>query len=453
MNVNLTIKASKKTAQRFIVHCVTTLCFTMMMCTNIYAQSNSSAPVSASERWAASKEMFSTPTSADAACAYFTTDHKGNPVLCWTQEEPSVAKPKKSPQVKREQGSAMLYYAIFERTSGLWSAPVAVTSIRNTGFHPESMNKVAFKADGTVVAVCEVKKPTSANPYAGEIHYTQSADGGKTWSGVKPLHRNVTPNTGHAFFDITRLPDGEIGASWLDVSNEKAKGGGRPVHFSKTEPGKGFVYELCVDSLACECCRTEMYADPAGRIHIAYRDIIPTNGGTIRDMAHVVSTDAGKTFTVPTRIAADNWLVNGCPHTGPSLAANKTGLAAVWFTGATKAVHFAKSDPNASGFQAASPVDENARHPQLIAVADDALALVYETTIADNTVVALQWGKSLGSVQQSASAGITNKALVVREGVFPVLCSLDASSVLVACTVSGGERSRVICHKVEIPIP
>ena len=33
------------------------------------------------------------------------------------------------------------------------------------------------------------------------------------------------------------------------------------------------------------------------------------------------------------RISQDNWVISGCPHTGPAMAENKEGIHFTWFTG------------------------------------------------------------------------------------------------------------------------
>ncbi len=68
-------------------------------------------------------------------------------------------------------------------------------------------------------------------------------------------------------------------------------------------------------------------------MHVLYRGIIDDS---IRDMVHMMSTDAGKTFTAPERISNDNWVLNGCPHTGPAMTENADGLHFSWFTGGLK---------------------------------------------------------------------------------------------------------------------
>src|SRR6187399_3117706 len=67
--------------------------------------------------------------------AYFTTDQLGNPVLCWTAGE---------------QEKSLLYYSVYNKKSGTFGKSILVTPSKGTSMHGESMNKLAFKNDGTV---------------------------------------------------------------------------------------------------------------------------------------------------------------------------------------------------------------------------------------------------------------------------------------------------------------
>jgi YHS domain-containing protein len=124
------------------------------------------------------------------------------------------------------------------------------------------------------------------------------------------------------------LSDGEVGACWLDQSFDP-KVGGRPVKFAKTNPENRFQNELIIDSVACQCCRIAMSGDN-GKITVAFRDII---NDSIRDMSVSSSDDNGKTFTSAIPFSNDNWIINGCPHNGPSLALSGSSVYAAWFTG------------------------------------------------------------------------------------------------------------------------
>src|SRR5690606_26476941 len=110
---------------------------------------------------------------------------------------------------------------------------------------------------------------------------TESHDGGAQWSSPRYLHvGDTTRGLGRSFFDVARLPDGEVGAIWLD---SRYRGAGSALMFAKTEGKAGFVKDKVVDTGTCECCRTELKVTENGDIHMFYRKIWQDS---VRDIAH-----------------------------------------------------------------------------------------------------------------------------------------------------------------------
>ncbi|RIV24964.1 exo-alpha-sialidase [Fibrisoma montanum] len=279
-----------------------------------------------------------------------TTDAAGNPLLSWVEKE--------------SDNAASFYFARSSDGGRTFGEKVHVKAPANISVHAEGMPKLAVKADGTILALFEVSKPTADSPRASDLLYVTSADGGKTWTQPKPVHRDTTPGKGHSFSDLTRLPNGEIGLVWLDekLSNQE----GRSVKFVQTKPGGGFTPEVVVDENACQCCRTNVFADTDGRIHLTYRDLLP-NGD--RDISHVVSTDGGRTFSRPQVVFADHWTVNACPHTGPVVAQAGHELFATWFSGKEDAIGLRLARFGSPRLEAII-LSSRAKHPQVVAVGD-----------------------------------------------------------------------------------
>lgn len=314
------------------------------------------------------KTMPVTDANVEATGPYFTHDQKGKPVLCWTEK------------VSDEEGY-ILKFAGYNLQENRFDKPITVEPSKGTRSHPESMNKVAFKEDGTIVALYAVKHVTKENPFAGSVFYTISVDQGNTWAPAAFLHSDTLPIYGRGFFDLTTLPDGEVGAVWLDGRFAEADTGSA-LFFAKTEKGKGFGIDKQIAESTCECCRTDLYVDTKDQIHVAYRDILfslAAVGEQVRDIAHVVSQDHGKSFSQAQRISADNWAIEGCPHTGPSLASNQQGLHAVWFTaGGQPGLYYAFAEETEGSFGNRQLLSKNGRHPQMMALSESELAMVWE---------------------------------------------------------------------------
>jgi len=301
-------------------------------------------------------------STANAANPYLTKNHLGQPVLCWTEE------------LSQEAGFVMKY-AVFDPENAAFGKVVTVGPSQGTAAHPENMNKVAFRSDGTVLAVFSKKHPTEENRFAGSIYYTQSTNGGSSWAAPARLHSDSAKDVGRGYFDLATLPDGEVGAIWLD-GRQGREIKGSALYFAKTEGHLGFGQDKAVGTGTCECCRTDLYVDAEGTLHMAYRDIL---NDSIRDIVHRYSTDNGATFSEARRISLDNWVIHGCPHTGPSLADNAEGLHAVWFTAAgNPGVYLTATGNKEAAFSPRSKISDHARHPQMAALPGDRLVLVWD---------------------------------------------------------------------------
>ncbi|GAB4027855.1 sialidase family protein [Spirosoma gilvum] len=282
-----------------------------------------------------------------------TTDAAGNPLLSWVE--------------KLSEKEAAFYFAISTDGGQTFGEKIRVKAPAGLSAHAEGMPKLAVKSDGTMLAIFEVPRPTAESRFAGDLLYTLSTDGGKNWTDYRPVHQDATPGKSHSFADITRLPNGEIGAVWLD---EKLPGQeGRPVVFAQTTKGKGFGSAVLVDENACQCCRTNVFVDSQKRIHLTYRDMVSTGTGKVadRDMSTSVSADGGKTFSKPQVVFADHWQVAACPHAGPVMAQLGNDMLVTWFSGreGSAGLRLARlgSDKLVS-----SVLTNRAKHPQISAV-------------------------------------------------------------------------------------
>lgn len=192
--------------------------------------------------------------------------------------------------------------------------------------HAEGMPKLAYKADGTCILLYEMNRPTSASRFNGDLLYAMEVNG--VWQKPQYIHKDTAAGLSHSFGKIISLPNGEVRAYWLDV---KAGPKGRTLVTADTSPGNGFGVMKTIDQQTCECCRIDALADLKGNVDVIYRDL---NDQGERDMGYLHSSDFGKTYSEPVSLYEDHWLVNACPHAGPSLARGAKGLEATWYTGA-----------------------------------------------------------------------------------------------------------------------
>lgn len=363
--------------------------------------------------------------SSVSEASFLTSDHKGNPVLTW---------------VEKSIKGVFLYYAISLDTGRTFGVPVRVPTTKGLSSHNESMPKIAFKRNGDAVVVFQKRKPTSENQYAGVLLYTQLLEGSKKWSNPKMLHSDTSSGIGRNFFDITRLPDGEIGAIWLDGRNKYENGSS--VYFAKTNAKNGFDSEIQIGEKTCQCCRTDIYVDHKDNINVAYRDILKDS---IRDIVHIISKDLGNTFSLPVVISEDNWVLNGCPHSGPVMAETSSGLDFFWFTrgGGTGVYHTSKEFMN-QNFKKRDLINSQARHPQAASLSKDEVAIVWDeyyekTDFYCNRIRVLIKNKS----KENISNYITSESI---NALYPAVLKLNNGNLLISWTQKIDGDSQV-CYK------
>lgn len=307
-----------------------------------------------------------------AAGAYFTKNQNGNPVLVWTE---AVS--------ENEQDGNIIKFTTLKNDGNEIGAIQEIPTSKGCRQHDESMSKIAFKKDGTIVAVYSKRTPSKKNRFAGALFYTQSFDGGKAWTDSKYLHvGDTTLGLSRSFFDLATLPDGEVGAIWLDSRLTEKRGDGSSLFFAKTSGRDGFLTDQVIAKGTCECCRTDLFVAEDGKIHAIFRDIL---SGGMRDMAHLFSSDLGNTFSSSSRISKDDWLINGCPHTGPSMGETPTGLHFTWFTqGGGAGIYYTFSPKEKDVYFPRKLVTPKGQHPQLLALKNDKVVFVWEERVGQN---------------------------------------------------------------------
>jgi len=283
-----------------------------------------------------------------------------NIIVNWTQRD------------EHDKKQNLLKFAFFNPETFQCDSIITVPTSKGLQDHMETMAKVGIKKDGTLLAVYRKKSPTDRSRFGGLLYYVTSKDKGKTWSPEQRLVQDTT-STSQSFYDIALLPNGNMGLTWLD---SRSKRRGKTLYFAQTDTNDIFSQQKPVAFSTCECCRTDLYVDPRGQIHIAYRNLIePDEPGfdgqgftEIRDMYYLKSVDTAKTFSQPIPISRDNWHVNGCPHTGPSLAYNGKKLGAIWFTGKQPSGLYFTTKTDDKAFLPRKSISKEGRHPQMIAM-------------------------------------------------------------------------------------
>jgi len=366
-----------------------------------------------------------------ASCPYLTKDQYGNSVLSWVQATDTT-------------GNYLVYYAISEDGGKTFGMARSIPATKGVHPHDENLSKILFRKNGDMMVMFAVSNPSAENSYAGLVYYTQSYDNGSTWTKPRQIAEDTLRSTDERYFDMELSPDGEVSAIWLD-SRKTTDNEGSSLYFASTKGRNGFVGEKVIDTQLCQCCRTDLFLDQQAKLHVAYRGI---QNDSIRDMMYLVSKDGGKSFSKPERISHDNWVIYGCPHTGPALAANQNGTHYAWFTmGSGSGVYYTQKQGGVN-FVPKEVVSNSpaARHPQMTSYGIGKLAIVWdERSQEPSSRVSLQLRNEKG---EYLSTTIVTQDSV--NALYPVILPVDKHTVLVAYTVKGDKPDEVWYQRVEV---
>lgn len=353
---------------------------------------------------------------SEGSCPFLTKDNKGNLVLSW---------------IKKIDSSTSVYsYAISKDEGKTFGNPVTIPGSENIHPHGENMPKIIFKPNGEIIAAWASANPNPKNSYSDVVYCSRSFNSGSSWTKPEKL---VTDTAGYdqRYFDMAVTGNGEVAIAWLD-NRKKTTGEGSALYIAETSDTSGFQNEHLISEPCCPCCRTDLYVDSKKNIHIVYRAIIDDS---IRDMVHTVSTNNGKTFSKPERISKDNWVINGCPHTGPAMTENKNGIQFTWFTGgANGGVYYCNSNDDGKTFSPREKVSGTAsKHCQIACLNDKDIAITWNETFFKDDITATRIGLELrnGKGNDPVKTYITSEK---GDATFPVIKSINQNTALVAYT-------------------
>jgi hypothetical protein len=218
---------------------------------------------------------------------------------------------------------------------------------------------IALK-DNSLAAHWLVKSGKST--YAYDVNISRSKDGGNTWTRPIVPHLDNT-QTEHGFVSLLPLPDGRVGAVWLDGRNMKETketdehapaAESMTLRYAAIDADGKLSDEAQLDERVCECCQTSAAITSEGPIAV-YRD---RSQSEVRDIYFVRQING--VWSAPKAVHTDNWQINGCPVNGPSVAADGRRVVVAWFTGTADTPHVkvAFSEDGGATFGQPLQVDE-----------------------------------------------------------------------------------------------
>jgi hypothetical protein len=306
-----------------------------------------------------------------------------------------------------------------------WSEVRTVAAGENWFVNWADFPSVIALQDGSLAAHWLVK--SGKGTYAYNVNLARSNDGGKTWSKPIVPHRDNT-ETEHGFVSLIPLPDGRLGAVWLDGRNmegmkhedEHAPAAeSMTLRYAAIDRDGRLTDEVQLDERVCECCQTSAALTNEGAIAL-YRDRSQTE---VRDIYFVKQTNGS--WGAPQAVHSDNWEINGCPVNGPAVAADGRRVAVAWFTGAngTPHVELAFSDNAASTFDGPIQIDDGAASGRVdVLLLPDGSALVcWMAGDADGGAIKVRHARSDGTLGPPAVVAQTD---ISRSSGFPRMARL-----------------------------
>ena len=215
--------------------------------------------------------------------------------------------------------------------------------------NPNAGEATAWRGDAPTLAVARDgavyvgwTARDAAAPHATTLYLSTSRDGGRSFNPPSKVNDDAKPCV-HGMHSLAVGDDGRVYVAWLDERNVAApkpsKGG--PVHMhsesnrevffaSSVDGGRTFSSNKKIASEVCPCCKTSLAIGDDGRVYAGWRQVLP---GDFRHVAVASSNDGGRNFNAPTIVSDDRWEIQGCPVSGPALAAGANGsLRVLWYT-------------------------------------------------------------------------------------------------------------------------
>jgi hypothetical protein len=276
-----------------------------------------------------------------------------------------------------------VYVATSDDMGATYETPVQVNRIAEDAEHNgENRPKIIVAPNGHVLLSWTTKTSSS---FTGEIRFTRSTDGGKTY--IEP--RTINDDglfTGHRFDSLFLTQSGQLFLTWIDkrdleasaVRNENYPGAA--IYYAVSEDlGRSFAPNVRVSHNSCECCRIAVAPHGDDKIAILWRQIFEEH---IRDHAIAVLSADGEVSDL-NRATVDDWFIDACPHHGPAMVtAEAQGQYHIaWFSAGNlhSGIHYGRYDLGSRATSNIFKVDATpgAGHPDL-AVFNSTLYIVWK---------------------------------------------------------------------------
>jgi hypothetical protein len=252
------------------------------------------------------------------------------------------------------------------------------------------------------------------------IYYVaESTDDGKTFG--EPVRTHESDGARPNFLAMTADQSGNVVASWLD----HRAGIQQPFAATKKADASSFtadtqVYSSPNETGVCPCCPTAATIGPDEQLYVAFRNQLDG----FRDIyvgQRAIGSDGE--FSSPVRVPSEpTWKFDGCPHDGPSLAADSLNLYVAWMdaSSGTPRCYFSYKPLGGGNFTAPAPLNARSEAEQgnakIVSFGEGLIGTWEETVPAELAEVdALKVEEKDGGHEHGPAAGST-RAIQVAIG-------------------------------------
>ena len=344
------------------------------------------------------------PTTGDSREPELTATPDGRVVLSWVE--------------KIGAKRYALRAVVLERH--VWGEPLTVSEGENWFVNWADFPSVIGLKDGTLAAHWLVKSGSAT--YAYDVNVARSETRGRSWSKPVVPHRDNT-QTEHGFVSLIPLPDGGLGAIWLDGRNMKdikdsdehaPSAQSMTLRYATIGADGTLSDEAQLDDRVCECCQTSAAITSDGPIAV-YRD---RSAGEVRDIYLVRQVNGS--WTTPQPVFADNWQIDGCPVNGPAIAANGKKVVVAWFSSPSNVPRVKVAFSNDAGATFGAPIQiddgENVGRVDTLLLADGSALVCWLAGNADGGQIKVRRVQANGALGPPAVIAQTD---ISRSSGFP----------------------------------
>jgi BNR repeat protein len=311
--------------------------------------------------------------------------------------------------------------------------------------HAENSPQLFLRSRSELYTLWQARR--SGADDASVLRFARSTNWGESFSKPIDVDSSTKPAT-QGFYTMQVSPNGVIYAAWLDARDRgKGRSGTSAVYLARsTDHGVSFEKSVRVALDACPCCRPAIAVADENTIHVSLRAVFDND---VRDTVIATSADGGKTWAKPVRVAEDDWRINGCPHSGASLAVLGKRLYVAWHTVRERqsAVYLAWSDDAGKSFSRRLPLADgvlDANHPYLQAGAGK-VGIVFQGRAAQTDG---GWGKVNAYYREVSADGHLSPLAVIGHAAgsasYPTLVYEQPDHVFVAWTEAGEETQKIV---------